>query len=229
MKPIVLFLLLLSACASPGPTQYGQGIPVAPRAPTFSPITDSPITTGQPGYLGPMEGLPRSPHARVLPQTPETMREPGLWASSAPTSSGDVLVLGVPIPLTSEPSQDPSSAHMRRCALELALLTTGTRPSELDRIIGAESRRCLAATAQRACMDYRYKKGLIERESKSGADRKAVARAVDVFGAATRVAREFYEKSCTEDMIHQIGFPYLRDDIWERWLDKRGGESWWAP
>jgi hypothetical protein len=84
--------VLLIACAGGAPTQYAQGVPVAPSAPPFNPVTRSPVTVGQPGYAGSAEGLPRS-HGRVLPETPETRKEPGIWASDKPEDPPDIFVI----------------------------------------------------------------------------------------------------------------------------------------
>jgi hypothetical protein len=111
-------LFLLAACASSTPTQYAQGVPALPRAPAFNPTLDAPITTGQPGYVGPAENLPHSPHRRVLPETPDTRKEPGLWAAEPPTSAtGDVPeILGLALPPLDLDDSAESLANQKDCA-----------------------------------------------------------------------------------------------------------------
>jgi len=94
--PLLLLILLLSACAA-----NQSAFPVAPP---FSPVLDAPVTVGQPGYVGELERAPRSPHKRVLPQTPETRKEAGIWAANAPSQTEPVL-LGVRLPVPPDAPQ----------------------------------------------------------------------------------------------------------------------------
>lgn len=84
-----LILLFLTACATSAPSRYEQGA-FRPAPPVFVPSQDAPHTVGQPGYVTPPASQPeRSPHTRVLPETPETRREPGLWAGDEPKATVD--------------------------------------------------------------------------------------------------------------------------------------------
>jgi hypothetical protein len=87
VKNLICLVSLLMACATASPTEYKQGVYTPARAPTFNPVEDAPHTVGQPGYVGRPESLPRSPNKRILPQTPETRQEPGLWAGDEPMAS----------------------------------------------------------------------------------------------------------------------------------------------
>lgn len=145
MRPIIL-ILFLSACSGV------QGIPVAPRPPAFNPVLDSPITTGQPGYIGSPERAPRGTDKRVLPPT----REPGIWAADkskgAPVS---VVVGGVTILLPSLEDLDPTPAL--ECARRLkagADLDGGVVQKALNSM-AANERRCLVATAFLKCLHDR--------------------------------------------------------------------------
>jgi hypothetical protein len=71
--PLLLLLLLVAGCASPG-HELQRGSAVAP--PPVRPGYGAPVV-GQPGQQAP--AFPRSPHRRVLPPS----REPGLWAGDA--------------------------------------------------------------------------------------------------------------------------------------------------
>jgi hypothetical protein len=79
MPLLLLFLLLVSGCASPG-HELQRGSAVAPPPPPVRPGHGAPVV-GQPGQQAP--AFPRSPHRRVLPPS----REPGLWAGDAPQAS----------------------------------------------------------------------------------------------------------------------------------------------
>lgn len=88
----VLLGATLAGCSSTpdAPSQYERGTyRPPPRAPTFEPNHDAPHTTGQPGHLRPMPQVEPGPRPkRLLPQTPETARQPGIWASEAPNQEG---------------------------------------------------------------------------------------------------------------------------------------------
>lgn len=59
VRYVVVLAVTFLACGttSPHPTQYAQGAPRPAPAPSFNPMTDSPITVGQPRYVGPLEGI----------------------------------------------------------------------------------------------------------------------------------------------------------------------------
>lgn len=156
MRTVVLCLaVVISACATDGaaPTIYGQGIPVAPRPPAFSPTLDAPITTGQPGYIGPAENLPRSPYGRMLPQTPETRKEAGIWAANSPKDAPAVHLdddLSIPLPENASPE---AISHAKRCGAAVYKVFTGDK--ELEQILLRaldEPRKCMLALSWRYCM-----------------------------------------------------------------------------
>lgn len=76
MKPCLVVLLLLTACAST--PEYERGTLTRPpsQAPSFRPELDAPHKVGQPGQQR-TPGVSRSTDRRVLP--PE--ERPGIWAS----------------------------------------------------------------------------------------------------------------------------------------------------
>lgn len=144
----LLPLLLLLACAGGTPTQYAQGVP-APRPPVFSPVTDSPITVGQPGHTGP-QALPRSPHKRELPPPGDW---PGVWSGDGPkaTIQGDYLEIvydiGIPRPVDKE-AEEP----LRRCVHLLLDAVNG--PSPLETLLLAQplpERSCAVASMMYQC------------------------------------------------------------------------------
>lgn len=145
-----LFLLVLFTGCATTPTVYGQGMPIAPSAPAFNPAWDAPRTVGQPGYAGPMESLPRSPHQRVLPPK----KEPGLWAGDQPQSviqpwkDREPIVIGTVFP---DPDDPLLRLQLRKCAyLADSVFTIKMRVEDL---VAAPSdvRACLAALAYKHC------------------------------------------------------------------------------
>jgi hypothetical protein len=225
---LTLLALALGACAPKSP-EYHRGTLVRPPPAQARPGVGAPTYDPQAKPLPPQ---PQPKPARVLPQTPTTAREPGIWASDAASSSG-VQVLGVPIPLTDEEHKsDPRSPHMRRCALELAIVANGIPgflPGELDRLLGEDGRRCLAATVHAACMDHRYEQALREREAQTGAAFKAASARASAFGAATREARGFRARNCGVNMMNQFTFPSSRDALLDLWRSQFGSAPWWSP
>ena len=212
----LLFLVLLLAGCSSGPSVYRQGIPIAPGAPAFNPATDSPVTTGQPGYVGPAEQIPRTPHGRVLPQTPTTRREPGLWAGDAPQASmpwvdREPIILGTVLP---EPNDDLLvRTQIRRCAyLADALFDVRMHPH--DRIAeGRDMRACLAAHAWRHCavsdladLDRARTKGVISLRMIEAALRRDLQRAED-----------FVRQQCRDDMGDNEWLIHWKDDLTNQW------------
>lgn len=149
MRPI-LFVLFLSACSSGAPTLYGQGMPVAPRPPAFSPTLDAPITVGQPGYIGPPEWAPRGTDKRVLPPT----REPGIWASdSLPRSTGEPKILGVPIPFPPDTKAEADKEPTRLCASIMNDAVKRIIPDQALASFPAPWLPCLAAMLHKECGD----------------------------------------------------------------------------
>lgn len=154
-----LLLLFLAGCASSAPRQYAQGIPTAPRPPAFNPAWDAPHTTGQPGYVGPAENIPRSPHKRVLPPA----NEPGLWAGDELRASGDYwktmdpVAWWVRIPFLDEPL-DPfqTTVHqqtVRRCAFIIGFVGIEPITHVNLRSVTAEERACFVAKMFKHCAD----------------------------------------------------------------------------
>jgi hypothetical protein len=113
-----LLLVLLAGCAGPH-REFRDGAPV--RAPIVEPRTDyTPAGAGLPEYWGqPVESVERSPHARVLPQTPETMRGPGIWAAKDPEPGvpGDPLIRGVRLPFPPDAETDQEKWPTFSCAV----------------------------------------------------------------------------------------------------------------
>lgn len=141
-----ILLLLLTSCAA-----NQSAFPVAPP---FNPATDAPITIGHPGYVAP-EPPPRSPHKRVLPQTPETRREDGLWATSAPPlRQHTFLIYDEVIPFSFPSDLDAVPAY--DCA-ERAQAVANSVEHLRDAIYGLPhvERACIAVMSLDACLGHR--------------------------------------------------------------------------
>jgi hypothetical protein len=151
---LTLLLLALCSCAPATPRTYAQGAPIAPRPPAFNPTTDAPHTVGQPGYLAPhVEPEPGPKHGRVLPQTPDTRREPGIWAGGKPPATGAGVVVLETIILLPEPDEQEPMAMARSCANDINAVPSAD--PLLRRSISAiprEERECLAASVFLACV-----------------------------------------------------------------------------
>lgn len=145
-------VLVLAGCASQHPTQYAQGIPMAPSAPAFSPTLDAPIVVGQPGYVGTTENLPRSPHKRELPPT----KEPGIWAADAakaqiPSDHIMPMIKGIRLPLPSGEDYVPPTHPAAACA---TWANARLGPDEIhDKVslLTYEQTRCMAALLYAKC------------------------------------------------------------------------------
>jgi hypothetical protein len=140
---ITAALLLLSAC---GPSARGPLVLPPPPAlrpghglPTYDPT--SPQVKPEPGPT------PR----RVLPQTPDTRRGPGIWASETPpTAERGPEIFGTP-PLEPEHSNPGHVAEMSHCAnmMRRASEMAGEDGSGLT----ARGRKCVAARLYLVCAE----------------------------------------------------------------------------
>lgn len=146
-----VLLLLLASCTS-GPSEFHRGTMVAPPPAPARPGVGAPIR-GQPGEP---HAYPRSPYTRVLPETPDSLREDGLWSGGGPVASTSPLapVLGVivPTPQNYESDSDPNAF----CA---ALVEHGGDATPAFaralRALGDDAKRCFVARAMVACMEFR--------------------------------------------------------------------------
>jgi hypothetical protein len=152
--PLVLALLLLCACSSG--SEYRRGTHVRP--PSFHPAQDAPHTVGQPGHLQPRTDYPRSPHTRVLPQTPGTARQPGLWAGGGDVTVIDpkeITVLGVELLLPPEmyDGEAGDAGPTILCAKHWNAVLATDAAKWLREMKDDAARRCLVALMNEACVD----------------------------------------------------------------------------
>lgn len=149
----LLLAVFLAACANPPPrgSTLEQGAPMPVRPPAFNPTTDAPHTVGQPGYVP--QALPRSPHSRVLPETPVTRRAPGIWAGDGPrvVTMTPPAILGVALPLP-EPEDGSIIADIEvECARTMG--DALSRSTSAYRRLNIVQTQCLAARLFFACAD----------------------------------------------------------------------------
>lgn len=199
----------LAGCVSGAPTQYAQGVPVAPRAPVFSPTLDAPITVGQPGYVGPAESLPRSPHHRVLPPT----REPGLWAGdrSVPTVATEdfQLVLDVALPLPDPVERPEDLVHVAACRVDILKRLDAFGMMNAAKALVRPERRCLVARLYDVCASG-YLADLARKEA---AGEAFVPLARRTYEAVSKVAKRFRKEECpfeSNPRINAIALPVER-------------------
>lgn len=195
------WVVLLVGCAGM------QGVPVAPPAPAFNPSWDAPITTGQPGYVGPVESLQRSPHERSLPPT----KDPGLWSGDQPRASIlptiDVLGIGVPVPDAFASKSNPAI----HCAVLVASgIRTGNRLQEAFDALSLTDKSCFVTSAMWTCMEWRSMLHA-RREAKQDNDLVLLARYRKDIDAVLSVLRRHSALVCTEPKSRPV------DDLLDKW------------
>jgi len=219
MRFAALVVLLCACSSSPERREYRQS--AFPSAPAFNPVTDSPITTGQPGYVGSPERLPRGTDRRRLPETPNTRKEPGLWASGGPdvVDMTEPRLLGVLLPLPDESDTDDRATALR-CAAGMSTMVTVASGRSVDAAISraaglsAVERSCIAASLYLACLqtmrdhyDAELQKGdLYNPETLAGLKR------------LTETAKRFRDTSCHHAPVSPDGDLLRRQtlEIWHR-------------
>lgn len=144
------YALLLMLCGCGGASHaYMDGAPLAPVEPR---TIYTPNGAGLPEYWGqPAPPVERSPHARVLPETPETRREPGIWAGDAPKARPRIMDLLVPA---------PEDIHGDGLPIEAQQMCADVVTEDLGKVSKAVARlsplqrACLAAHAHYRCLQW---------------------------------------------------------------------------
>lgn len=154
-----LLLLFLASCttAEPRPDTLEKGAYRPVRPPVFTPAEDAPHTVGAPHTLSPgvyVEPGPRP--SRVLPQTPATAREPGLWSGDQPRGaaiSGQPRLFDVLLPFPPEAQTDTARMPTLTCAhnMSVAVLNAGLKES-IAKLTPAV-RECMAAKLYVVCAE----------------------------------------------------------------------------
>jgi hypothetical protein len=209
----ILFLLFLVGCSGV------QGVPMPPRAPSFSPVLDAPITTGQPGFVGSPKEVPRGTDRRVLPPT----REPGIWASDGPTKAS----------AEDEPPHDDGDEWFARLEPDEMPTTPRCRRELAGAVIrlGKQSQREQLPKTPRSCLTARLYLHCANRElaalQKYGhvLDSDAYERAKIEIPAANDRAFRFYANACrgvapwqnVEDLFSLIVMEFEKTSEIPRW------------
>jgi hypothetical protein len=171
MHKLLPFLLCLACAPASQPGTYAKGTFRPPvRAPTFSPAEDAPHTF-EPGRPAPVQPGPIP--VRVLPQTPETRREPGIWAGDDQDPPGwneplpPIKVLDVDIPMPPEVKTQWDAVLAVWCS---HIADTGMRTNHamrLELMRRPDDVRCLAAISFHYCtlsLGERRRKEINDRE-----------------------------------------------------------------
>lgn len=209
MKALWL-LVFLVACAAPSSTEYRRGVLAPPPAPA-RPGVGAPVV-GQPGRA---PAAPQSPYTRVLPETPETMRRPGIWATSSPPDDGEfVLILGVPFPPATVNSEARTAARYCSETINRSALAVGR--ASFPPSLTTAMRRCAAARMAWQCADQHAENWTAMRKRAA-----KVNLAMESAWAATRdVALEMLKRECK-------GVPVKPVDEWvmpiaKEWVKTNG-------
>lgn len=152
----LLLALLLSGC---GPMLKGPVLPALPT-PALRPGHGLPTYDPKRREVVP----PRSPHARVLPETPETRKGPGIWAGDRPKAPparkrGDAIppmtVLDIPVPHAPDAVDGLDTMPTEQCvgAVNNVLLDGDMRLAKRAAALATDQRACFAALATLDCLD----------------------------------------------------------------------------
>lgn len=185
--------------------------PAAP--PSFNPAEDAPHTF-EPGRPSPLQPGPRP--TRVLPETPETRKEPGLWAATPPRGSVDESdepsVLGVRLPFPPGASNDIDKFPVRQCAKWLSPATLS-----VTKVVPSKERiPCLVAFMLSKCLTEDAAD--LVKHIRSG--RKDLAPLLGAYKASIPVALAFIRTQCPEDPEASQPPPADRqylDDVLDAW------------
>jgi len=215
MRAIVLTLFLTVGCSGV------QGVPMAPRAPSFSPTLDAPITVGQPGYIGTPEQAPRGTDKRVLPPT----KEPGIWASdgelrAAASAASDKPYIGpVEIPFPDDADSESKKAPTSVCAMSVTQAIKSSQQWIRFLNLPSSVQQCTAAKLYKFCAE-----GLLEIKRALRATGSAVHQdVIDAHQSAAWKAQAFFHGACSGGAAPSA---LVYDGAAGIWLDVvRGGEK----
>jgi hypothetical protein len=222
-----VLLSLAMGCSSGKPSEYQRGTyrpaPAAPRAPTFTPTEDAP-NTFQPGQPSPVQPGPRP--ARVLPETPETRKGPGLWSTNPPTASGEnhqPKFLDVPLP--HPPGTHLSDAQREPTNLCADYLLSGAKaiPGFIQyvRTLPRERQRCIVAKAFHGCIELLGEWAVQKRATSTDevALESALVILVNALGTRDMVSELFVRRACNEAGV--ILTPN-EESVWRRIAEEAG-------
>lgn len=154
-RPYLLLFLLAGCASSPPRSRNLHDGPLVRAAPAFVAPGYTPAGAGLPEYLPTAEAptVERSPHRRILPETPDTRREPGLWAGDEPRAAKredpntrPMVIRGIPLPSPRNASTPAvrTCGHLTDSALgKFQTLVTRLEKNELHCEVAREFLRCI--------------------------------------------------------------------------------------
>lgn len=147
MKALLVVILWCGVAAA-------QPARLPPPSPVFNPAQDAPHTIGQPGHLRPQPKVEPGPRpTRVLPQTPETMRQPGVWGTTAPRGSDAPMVKVEDVSIPLPPDIDkPALERAKACGAAVQEAINDNRALINFRRYLPDMRTCFVFLAWRDCM-----------------------------------------------------------------------------
>jgi hypothetical protein len=151
VKHLAVISIFLAACSSTPdtPSEYHQGV-YRPATPALRPGHGAPVV-GQPGVT--VKALPQPAPGRLLPQTPETQRRPGIWASDIPKDLPAIPKIdGTIIPFPDGASTDEDKFLTRECSMMVDGSKGVWDPLDLRNDWTPAQRKCMAATLFHACI-----------------------------------------------------------------------------
>jgi hypothetical protein len=155
----VAIFAAVSACATPGPSEYHQGAP-GTVAPPVRPGHGAPVV-GQPGAL--VRPLPRSPYKRFIPKTTQQGQEDGIWAADGARASDaqeptekpwPQVLYGVPFPMPADSATLDEKMPWRQCAQALDAVAPKIATDDMVReALDAKQRACLVSRMFHDCVE----------------------------------------------------------------------------
>lgn len=172
IRHFLLALAWLGCSSTPDtPSHYERG--TYPVTPPLRPGHGLP-QVGQPSVTVRTLPQPQPIPQRHLPQTPETQRQPGIWASDERADEPELtsLILGIPLDFPDDAETDVERAPTLTCATLMhgALVGSGTeaRLRHRDR----QTRECAAATLYVLCAELTI--DALDKATAAGTDYDAI-------------------------------------------------------
>jgi hypothetical protein len=164
MHKAVYLVVFVGVFGCGGPAEYRKGTYRPPPTPVMRPGVGAP-SVGQPGWNPGVRTIPSPQHGRILPQTPETRKEPGIWASEPERAS----VEDPENPLTWKAFYYPENLDFReisvaqKCRAEFERAATSldlTHDSIVKRLpqtLSIDQWQCFIAKAYQHCATEKHK------------------------------------------------------------------------
>jgi hypothetical protein len=145
----LLSLILVLGCSSSTPSQYDRGTltgpPPAQQRPGVGLPTYDPHVAPRPE--------PQPAQSRLLPQTPETQRQPGIWASgNEPSAAPSVKMFETEISLPAETAAAAGLIErLKECASDLQQAAWRSKDATAIQRMGEKQHLCLGTWLLAVC------------------------------------------------------------------------------